>query len=382
MIAGTATSVNVFVVTSSVPDTVTLTISGDWSIRHGLPSLAELGRVLRPPATVRRVILKAKELGRWDSALMTFLFGVATLCRERGVAAEMDSLPPDVRRLIELATAIPRHDDSAASEPRPILLARIGAATLRKRALLRNIIAFLGQSVIAFARLLRGRARYRRADLVLAIEECGAQALPIVSIISLLVGMIFAFVGAIQLEQFDAGIYDADLVAVAMTREMAAVMTAVVLAGRTGAAFAAQIGSMQENEEIDALSTLDLSPIEFLVLPRMLALTLMTPLLCIYAIALGILGGVLVAANVLDVTTTAYLVQTQHAVQFSDLAISIVKAAVFGWLVAVTGCFCGIHSGRSAAAVGAAATSAVVYGILAIIVADAVFAVLLNILGL
>jgi phospholipid/cholesterol/gamma-HCH transport system permease protein len=194
--------------------------------------------------------------------------------------------------------------------------------------------------------------------------------------------MIFAFVGAIQLKQFAAGIYDADLVAVAMTREMAAVMTAVVLAGRTGAAFAAQIGSMQENEEIDALSTLDLSPVEFLVLPRILALTLMTPLLCIYAIALGILGGVLVAANLLDVTTTAYLVQTKHAVQLNDLAISMVKAAVFGWLVAVTGCFCGIHSGRSAAAVGAAATSAVVYGILAIIVADAVFAVMLNILGL
>jgi phospholipid/cholesterol/gamma-HCH transport system permease protein len=163
---------------------------------------------------------------------------------------------------------------------------------------------------------------------------------------------------------------------------MAAVMTAIVLAGRTGAAFAAQIGSMQENEEIDALSTLDIPPVEFLVLPRMLALTLMTPLLCIYAIALGILGGVLVAANVLDVTTTAYLVQTQHAVLFKDLAVSMVKAAVFGWLVAVTGCYWGINSGRSASAVGAAATLAVVYGILAIIVADAVFAVLLNILRL
>lgn len=381
MIPGTATSVNAFGVTSAAPDTVTLTVSGDWSIRHGLPSLAELGRVLTPPATVRRVVLKATELGHWDSALMTFLFAVAMLCGEHGVVAEMGSLPPDVRRLIELATAVPRHDHSAVSGPRPILLARIGAAMLHKRAVLLRVIAFLGESVIAFARLLRGRARYRRADLVLAIEECGSQALPIVSIISLLVGMIFAFVGAIQLEQFAAGIYDADLVAVAMTREMAAVMTAIVLAGRTGAAFAAQIGSMQENEEIDALSTLDLSPVEFLVLPRMLALTLMTPLLCIYAIAVGILGGVLVATNVLDVTTTAYLVQTQHAVQFSDLAISMVKAAVFGWLVAVTGCFCGIHSGRSASAVGAAATSAVVYGILAIIVADAVFAVLLNILG-
>jgi phospholipid/cholesterol/gamma-HCH transport system permease protein len=382
MTAATVAAVNAFGVTSAAPDTVLLTVSGDWSIRHGLPSLAELGCLLRPPAVVRRVILKATELGHWDSALMTFLFGVATLCREHGAVAEMDALPPDVRRLMELATAIPRHDGSSAVQARPILLARVGLTTLHEKAALLRVISFLGESVIAFARLLRGRARYRRADLVLAIEQCGAQALPIVSIISLLVGMIFAFVGAIQLEQFAAGIYDADLVAVAMTREMAAVMTAIVLAGRTGAAFAAQIGSMQENEEIDALSTLDIPPVEFLVLPRMLALTLMTPLLCIYAIALGILGGVLVATNVLDVTTTAYLVQTQHAVLFKDLAVSMVKAAVFGWLVAVTGCYWGMNSGRSASAVGAAATSAVVYGILAIIVADAVFAVLLNILRL
>lgn len=382
MTVATVTSVNAFGMTSAAADTVTLTVSGDWSIHHGLPSLAELGGLLKPPTPVHRVILKATELGHWDSALMAFLFRVAALCHEHGAVAEIYSLPPDVRRLIQLANAIPRHDDSVGLQTRPILLARIGAVTLRKKAVLLRASAFLGESMIAVARLLRGRARYRRADLLLAIEQCGAQALPIVSIISLLVGMIFAFVGAIQLEQFAAGIYDADLVAVAMTREMAAVMTAIVLAGRTGAAFAAQIGSMQENEELDALSTLDIPPIEFLVLPRMLALTLMTPLLCFYAIALGILGGVLVAVNVLDITTTAYLVQTQHAVQFKDLAISMVKAAVFGWLVAVTGCYWGINSGRSASAVGAATTAAVVYGILAIIIADAIFAVVLDILGL
>lgn len=372
---------NTLVVTSTAPEAVTLTVSGDWSIRHGLPSLIELGRVLKPPATVRRVILEAAELRRWDSALLSFLFAVTTLCRERGVTAELGSLPANIRDLIALATATPKHDDSAP-EPRPVFFARIGTATLREEAALRRAIAFLGDTVIAFCRLLRGRARYRRADLVLLIEECGARALPIVSIISLLVGMIFAFVGAIQLKQFGADIYDANLVAVAMTREMAAVMTAVVLAGRTGAAFAAQIGSMQGNEEIDALSTLGLSPIEFLVLPRMLALTLMTPLLCIYAIAVGILGGTLVAVSVLDVSPIAYLLRTQEAVTLGNLGISMGKAAVFGWLVALTGCFCGIHSGRSAAAVGASTTSAVVSGILAIIIADAVFAVLLNILGL
>jgi len=155
-----------------------------------------------------------------------------------------------------------------------------------------------------------------------------------------------------------------------------------VLAGRTGAAFAAQIGAMQGNEEIDALATLGISPMEFLVLPRMLALILMTPLLCIYANGMGLLGGYIVAMGTLNVTSTAYLLQTQSAVTLSDFMIGIGKSAVFGALVAVTGCLRGMEAGRSAEAVGAATTSAVVSGILAIIIADAVFSVLLNILGI
>jgi phospholipid/cholesterol/gamma-HCH transport system permease protein len=382
MIVEATASANTFVVTSAAPGAVALTVSGDWSIRHGLPSLVELDRLLKPPGKVRRVLLKAAGLGHWDSALTAFLFAVAARCRDAGAVAEWSALPIDIRCLIELASATPSHQNAAAPELRAFSLARIGAATLREKAALLRIIAFLGDTVIAFARLLRGRARYRRADLVLLIEECGARALPIVSVISLLVGMIFAFVGAIQLKQFGADIYDANLVAVAMTREMAAVMTAVVLAGRTGAAFAAQIGSMQENDEVDALSTLGLSPIEFLVMPRMLALTLMTPLLCVYAIALGIFGGFVVGVNVLDVPPITYLQRTQEAISMSDFGISMVKAAVFGWLVAAAGCFCGIYSGRSASAVGVATTTAVVSGILAVIVADAVFAVLLNFLGI
>jgi phospholipid/cholesterol/gamma-HCH transport system permease protein len=163
---------------------------------------------------------------------------------------------------------------------------------------------------------------------------------------------------------------------------MAAVMTGIVLAGRTGAAFAAQIGAMQGNEEIDALSTLGISAIEFLVMPRMLALMLMTPLLCIYANAMGLLGGYIVAMGSLNVTSTAYLLQTQSAVTLTDFSIGIAKSVVFGALIAVTACLRGIESGRSAAAVGTATTSAVVSGILSVIIADAAFAVLLNIVGL
>jgi phospholipid/cholesterol/gamma-HCH transport system permease protein len=230
--------------------------------------------------------------------------------------------------------------------------------------------------------LLRGNARYRRTDLILLIQECGAEALPIISIISLLVGMILAFVGAMQLKQFGASIYVANLVAVAMTREMGAIMTGIVLSGRTGAAFAATIGAMQGNEEIDALSTLGVSPMEFLVLPRILALMVMTPLLCVYADVVGIFGGYLVGIATTDVTPAAYLVQTKEAITFADIGVGITKSAVFGALIAVSGCQRGMACGRSAAAVGVATTSAVVSGILAVIVADAVFAVILNVLGI
>jgi phospholipid/cholesterol/gamma-HCH transport system permease protein len=361
-------------------DTVTMTVGGDWSTQQGLPSLDPLRTRIAETPAIRRVRLASADLGEWDSTLPTFLFMVETLCREHEISVDLSALPPGPRKLITLANAIPARQQEATR--RPPLLVRIGADTIGQGAAMLRSVTFMGETVLAFGRFLRGRARYRRSDLFLTIQECGAQALPIVSVISLLIGMILAFVGAVELKQFGADIYDANLVAVAMAREMGAVMTAIVLAGRTGAAFAAQIGAMQGNEEVDALSTLGISPMEFLVLPRMLALILMTPLLCIYADALGIFGGIVVGTSTLNVTTTAYLLQTQSALKISDLAIGVIKGSVFGALVAVTGCLRGIEAGRSAAAVGAAATSAVVSGILAIVVTDAIFAVLLNILGI
>jgi phospholipid/cholesterol/gamma-HCH transport system permease protein len=374
--------VNAFAMTVQGGQTITLAVAGDWSIRHGLPSLTAIRQLFAPTSAVQQITIEAADLGKWDSALLAFLSSVEMLCRDHGAQLNLEALPQGVRSLIRLAAAVPGRTGNPEEGRRPAFVARLGEAALRRGRAASRMVTFIGESAIGLVLLLRGRARYRRTDLFLTIQECGAQAFPIVSVISLLVGMIFAFVGAVQLKQFGADIYDANLVAVAMAREMAAVMTGIVLAGRTGAAFAAQIGAMQGNEEVDALSTLGISPIEFLVLPRMLALTLMTPLLCLYATAMGILGGFIVAINILDVTPTAYLLRTQEAITFGDISIGLVKAAVFGALVAVTGCLRGIDSGRNAAAVGAAATSAVVSGILAIIIADAIFAVVLNVMGL
>jgi phospholipid/cholesterol/gamma-HCH transport system permease protein len=214
------------------------------------------------------------------------------------------------------------------------------------------------------------------------MRQCGPQALGIVALINFLVGMILAFVGAIQLEQFGASIFVADLVAVASVREMGCIMTGIILCGRTGAAFAAQLGTMKVNEEIDAFRTFGISPVEFLVLPRVVALVLMMPLLCVFADAIAILGGYAVSVNLLDITSVQYLSRTLEAVTPASFLLGVGKGGVFGVLVALTGCLRGMQCGANAAAVGLATTSAVVSGITAIIAADGVFAVLCNALHL
>jgi len=257
----------------------------------------------------------------------------------------------------------------------------VGAAALAASAEIGRMLAFVGEAAIVFYAFVRRRARFLRSDLALFLEECGARAFPIVSLVSFLVGSIVAFVGAAQLRRFGAEVYVADLVGIATVRELGPIMTAIIMAGRTGAAFAAQLGSMQVNEEIDALQTTGISPMEFLVLPRILALSLMTPLLTIYGDVLGILGGACIAATVLHVSFFAYFHATIVTLTLADCGMGLVKGAVFGVLVAIAGCLRGSQSGRSAAAVGQAATAAVVLGIVLIIVADAVLDVLFHSLG-
>jgi phospholipid/cholesterol/gamma-HCH transport system permease protein len=224
--------------------------------------------------------------------------------------------------------------------------------------------------------MARGRATYQRPDLLVAIQEAGAESLPIVSLISFLIGMIFAFVGVRQLEQFGAGIYVADLVAVAMVREMAPIMTAIIMAGRTGAAYAAGLGTMKVNEEIDALSSMGVDPIDFLVLPRLVALIIMLPLLALYGSLLGILGGAAVSLVMLDVSFVQYVAQTADSMGLSSLLGGVFKAFVYGSLVAVAGCQQGMACGDSAMAVGQATTRAVVMGIVLIIVSAAILTVI------
>jgi phospholipid/cholesterol/gamma-HCH transport system permease protein len=245
----------------------------------------------------------------------------------------------------------------------------------------RESIAFLGEFTQSLGRFVRGKANYQRSDLWVTIQESGAEALPIVTLISFLLGIIFAFVGVIQLERFGAGIFVADLVALGMVREMGPIMTGIIMAGRTGAAFAARLGTMRVNEEIDALTTLGLDPMDFLVLPRVLALVLMLPLLVLYANVVGILGGMAVALTMLDVSVAQYWVQTQSSLTLASLMTGLIKALVYGIVVALAGCRNGLECGGSAQAVGLATTSAVVSAIVWIIVTASILTVIYITLG-
>jgi phospholipid/cholesterol/gamma-HCH transport system permease protein len=331
---------------------------------------------------VRRLSFAASDLAAWDSALLTFLLKLKELCDQRQVEFDRAGLPHGVQRLLTLATAVPEHHEARREEKPKSLLAWLGEQVLALGEATHALLAFLGQVALAFGQFMRGRARFRGVDLWLMMQECGAQALPIVSLISFLVGLILAFVGATQLRQFGAQIYVANLVGLSMAREMGAMMTGIIMAGRTGAAFAAQLGTMVVNQEIDALTTTGLNPVEFLVVPRMLALMLMVPLLCIYADLVGILGGAVVGVSMLNLGAAQYYQQTLSALQLFDFVVGLIKGTVFGILVALAGCLRGMQCGRSAAAVGAAATSAVVTGIVWIIVSDAVLTVMYDILGI
>jgi phospholipid/cholesterol/gamma-HCH transport system permease protein len=362
--------------------TLLIRFGGSWRIGQGLPSAGIVQKQVESEPRIKRIAFDTKELKGWDSGLLTFLVKLINQCSQSKILVDKEGLPQGVQRLLALAAAVPERKGARREHTRESFLALVGAEAIHFGRSAVEMLDFIGDAFLAFIRMLRGKSRFRLSDLFLIIQECGAQALPIVSLISLLVGLILAFVGAIQLIMFGAQIYVASLVGIAMVRVMGAIMTGIIMAGRTGAAFAAQLGTMQVNEEIDALKTMGISPMEFLVLPRMLALALMMPLLCLYADLLGILGGLIVGVGMLDLTVMEYYNETRAAVSLTDLWIGLFHGAVFGVLVALAGCLRGMQCGSSASAVGDATTSAVVTGIVSIIVATAIITVICNVIGI
>ena len=354
-------------------DGLEVVLAGRWRLDGELPSAAAVATEL--DAVLRRLTFDAAALEDWDSGLLTFLAGVLEACAGRGIAVDQAGLPEGVRRLLAMAGAVPEQKVPQRAGPASTLAARVGAAALELIHGAPAMLRFLGEITLSFLRLFAGRARFRARDLWLEVEQVGPRALPIVSVISFLVGLILAYLGADQLKLVGAQIFIADLVAIGMVREVGALMTGIIIAGRTGAAFAAQLGTMQVNEEIDALRTLGLPPVDFLVLPRMLALMLMVPLLTLYSGFVGMAAGLAVSVTIFDISFFEYYNETLRALELKHFWVGLSKGTVYGAMVAFAGCLRGMQCGRSAEAVGEAATSAVVTGILLITIAASVMTI-------
>lgn len=357
-----------------------LVLGGSWRMAAGLPAPESfLGRLA--PGT-RRLGFDAGRLTDWDSGLPTLVAGLQKLCNARGIDLDTGGLPAGVQRLLALALAVPEQSVPGRAGETAGICTRVGTTIIEFARGLPAMLAFLGEVTLAFGRLLVGRARFRLRDLWLEIEEVGPRALPIVSVISFLVGLILAYLGADQLKMVGAQIFIADLVAIGMVREVGALMTGIIIAGRTGAAFAAQLGTMQVNEEIDAFKTLGIRAVDFLVLPRMLALMLMVPLLTLYSGFIGMLAGLLVAVSIFDIGVFEYYTETLRALTLTHFLVGLSKGSVYGAMIAFAGCLRGMQCGRSAEAVGHAATSAVVTAILLITIAASVMTIVYYQLGI
>jgi phospholipid/cholesterol/gamma-HCH transport system permease protein len=361
----------------------TIALGGTWNLKGSVwPKSATTLHEVESAGGITCIRCVAQDLGTWDSSLLLFLSEVDTWCQAHQTALDLKGLPEGVDSLIALAKAVPEAETKSRGGRHVSFLYQVGTWAIGQAGALIAAAAFIGDGVLSIRRIITGKGKVDWRLFWLTLQESGAQALPIVGLISFLTGLILAFVASVQLRQFGAGIYVANLVAVAMAREMGAIMTGVIMAGRTGAAFAAQIGSMKVSEELDALDTLAISPMDFLVSPRVVALFLMMPLLGFYADLMGVAGGAVVGLGVLHISLVQYWNQTVGSMGLEDIITGVVKAGVFGVIVALTGCQRGMNCQNNAAAVGNAATSAVVLAITWIVISDAIIDVILDVLKL
>ncbi len=364
------------------PSTLLVTFAGAWHLERDVPSATVVRAQLQSPPKVQRVSFDTSRVTNWDSGLISFLVKTSEYCRASGVEQDRQGLAAGLRRLLELAEAVPEKKGTRSAGAAPGFFERLGDTTIGYGLSVREFMAFLGDLTVAFGNFVTGRARYRRVDLLEVIKECGPNAVGIVSLIAFLVGVILAFMGAVQLAQFGAAIYVADLVCIGMTRDMGAIMAAIIMSGRTGAAFAAKLGTMKVTQEIDAFTTMGISPMEFLVLPRVLALVLMMPLLGVFSDFMGIVGGMFVGITMLGLSARSYLQETIATLTLTNFFGGLFKATAYGYLIAISGCLRGFQCGNSSSAVGDAATQAVVMSIVMGVVACGLFAVIFNIIGI
>lgn len=363
---------------SRPPSATWLLDQGRWTLRLDGSWSAGPTALPAPPGDLgdTPVQVDGRGLFAWTPALAAQLW---TLLARLARPADLSRLPDGLRQILELALASP--PAAAQRAARGGVLAAIGHQAAASWTATRETLAFVGEVLLAFGRLLRGASAMRWADLAWQVDRTGPRSVPIVALVCGLVGLILAYMGAAQLQRFGAQSFIADLVTIGVVREIAALMTGVILAGRVGAAFAAQLGSMQANDEIDALKSLGVDPVDHLVLPRVLAMALVAPLLTALASAVAVAAGALVAMAIFGVAPYDFAWRSMQALTPAHLAIGLFKGTVYAVLVALAGCRQGLASGRSAQAVGQATTQAVVQAIVWIVVAASVLTIAFQRLG-
>jgi phospholipid/cholesterol/gamma-HCH transport system permease protein len=350
-------------------DGCVLELHGAWRGRRA--------EVPAPPATraAGNVRIDATRLHSWDAGLASTLWHrLEPLARHEG-DVDLSGLPEGLKQILALALAAAPTAANVTRLPPPGRMARLGAWVTASWAQRRKTFTFLGEVLLSLGRWCRGRSDMRAADLAWQIEQTGPRSLPIVALVCFLVGLIVAYMGAAQLQRFGAQNYIADLVTVGVVREVAALLVGIVLAGRVGAAFAAQIGSMRANEEVDALATMGVNPVDFLVLPRVLALLIVGPLLTAFGALVGMAVGWLVAVLIYGVTPLEYVYASMQALTLQHVLVGLIKGTSYAVLVALAGCLQGMSAGRSAQAVGDATTASVVQAIVWIVVVASVLTV-------
>lgn len=361
--------------------TLVVELRGSWDLEDDVPSSDAVTQEMETAPDIDCLDVRGSDLQDWDTSLLVFLLDVVEAAEALEWDVSLDALPGDARRLLEMARAVPERDVERDAPPDTWTEAT-GRQAINLWDGTKHFVRFTGEIVQSAWLVARGRSTMRWRDFWWVLQNSSVKALGIVTLIAFLVGLILSFLGAVVLRRFGADYYVSYLISYGMLRELGALMTAIIMAGRTGAAFAAELGSMKISEEIDALKTLGLSPIDVLVLPRVVAIFAAMPLLAIYANFVGILGGWLVAVQMLDVTTPQFFTGLVAPVAMGDATLGVVKATVFGAIIGITGCLRGMRAGNDAAAVGDAATSAVVTGITLIVLANAVIdwmAALLNV---
>lgn len=371
---------NQYAVSETIKGTICVQLMGDWAIANGLDG-KEVNAMLNEGIYCLK--FETNQLGKWDSSLLAFIINCWVLCKRRNIEFDESSLPEGLKRLIKL---MGREEEKL--EPvsdyrlQGNLIERMGKWAIDSWQACIETARYLGEIMLSIVRVVSGRGHIRFRDILVVIQEASIEALPIVGLIAFLVGFILAFVGAVQLRKLGATIYVADLVGLGMVREMGAMMTGIIMCGRTGAAYAATLGGMKVAEEIDALQTTGLSPIDFLVLPRLLGLFLMMPLLCIFADFIGIIGGLFVCITMLDVSMVEYYHRLIEAISLTDIKVGLIKSTAFGFLIAVIGCIRGLRCGMNTEEIGLSTTSAVVISVTSLVITDAIFSMLFDILNM